>query len=308
MRQNFVGVVCDKPWQAIQAARALKATWKEGPRLPPQTTFYDHMRREPARNTLVVDSGDVDAALAGAAAVVKATYLHPYQMHGSMGSSCAVADVRGDRATIWSSTQSAYPLRNTAAMLLKLPPERRAPRLHARIGLLRHQRRRYRRLRRGDSFASRWTAGPRAALATGRDGVGELRLCLRDRPARRAGRAGNDRRVGLRVVECFARRTSRLRHAGQRGHRHACWACRRRRSHRAPSRRRRRRSTTGATRHRRTSPGVRAGAVAAPAASRASACSRTRCDRRSSPDRCARRAACRTHSRTSRSWTRSRRR
>ena len=123
-RENFVGVVCEKPWQAIQAARALTATWKDGPRLPPQATFYDHMRREPARNTLVVDSGDVDAALAGAAAVVKATYLHPYQMHGSIGSSCAVADVRGDRATIWSSTQSAYPVRNTAAMLLKMPPER----------------------------------------------------------------------------------------------------------------------------------------------------------------------------------------
>src|SRR5262245_38684330 len=123
VRENFVGVVCEKPWQAIQAARALKATWKDGQTLPPQATFYDHLRREPARNTLVVDSGDVDGSLAGAAAVVKATYLHPYQMHGSMGSSCAVADVRGDRATIWSSTQSVYPVRNTAAMLLQLPPE-----------------------------------------------------------------------------------------------------------------------------------------------------------------------------------------
>jgi CO/xanthine dehydrogenase Mo-binding subunit len=123
-RANFVGVVCEKPWQAIQAARALKATWKDGQALPPQATFYDHMRREPARNTLVVDSGDVDGALAGASAVVKATYLHPYQMHGSMGSSCAVADVRGDRATIWSSTQSAYPVRNTAASSRKSRRER----------------------------------------------------------------------------------------------------------------------------------------------------------------------------------------
>jgi nicotinate dehydrogenase subunit B len=123
VRDNFVGVVCEKPWQAIQAARSLKATWSAGPALPSQAGFYDHLRRAPARNTLVVDSGDVDAALAGASTVVRATYLHPYQMHGSIGSSCAVADVRRDRATIWSSTQSAYPVRNTAAMLLKLPPE-----------------------------------------------------------------------------------------------------------------------------------------------------------------------------------------
>jgi CO/xanthine dehydrogenase Mo-binding subunit len=122
-RKNFVGVVCDKPWQAIQAARALKATWTPGVGLPSQQGFYDFMRKQPARNALVVDSGDVDRTLAGAAVTIKATYLHPYQMHGSMGSSCAVADVKGDRATIWSPTQSAYPVRNTAAMILGLAPD-----------------------------------------------------------------------------------------------------------------------------------------------------------------------------------------
>ena len=55
--------------------------------------------------------------------MVKATYLHPYQMHGSLGTSCAVADVRGEQATIWSSTQGIHPHRNTAAMVLGLKPE-----------------------------------------------------------------------------------------------------------------------------------------------------------------------------------------
>ncbi len=54
---------------------------------------------------------------------MKATYLHPYQMHGSLGSSCAVADVRGDKATIWSPTQAVHPHRKTAAMVLGLRPE-----------------------------------------------------------------------------------------------------------------------------------------------------------------------------------------
>ena len=44
-------------------------------------------------------------------------------MHASIGSSCAVADVQGDKATLWSATQSAYPMRNTSAMLLGLKPE-----------------------------------------------------------------------------------------------------------------------------------------------------------------------------------------
>ena len=44
-------------------------------------------------------------------------------MHGSIGSSCAVADVQGGKATIWSATQAVYPLKSSAAMLLGLQPE-----------------------------------------------------------------------------------------------------------------------------------------------------------------------------------------
>ena len=120
---NFVGVVAEKPWQAIQAAAKLQVTWTPGTGLPPQRTFYEHLRQQKnGRDTLLVDSGNVDAALAGAATVVRATYLHPYQMHGSVGSSCAVADVQAGHATIWSATQAVYPLRDTTAGLLGLPP------------------------------------------------------------------------------------------------------------------------------------------------------------------------------------------
>ena len=36
---------------------------------------------------LLVNDGNVDKALAGAAKVVEATYFYPYQLHGSMGPS-----------------------------------------------------------------------------------------------------------------------------------------------------------------------------------------------------------------------------
>jgi len=123
VKNNFVGVVFEKQWQAVQAANQIKMTWKPGPALPPQASFYDHMRQQPTRETLLVDSKDVDASLASAAQVVRATYLHPYHMHGSVGASCAVADVRKDSATIWSPTQGVYPQRDSCAMLLGLPKE-----------------------------------------------------------------------------------------------------------------------------------------------------------------------------------------
>ena len=155
VKNNFVGVVAEKPWQTIQAAGKLKAAWKPGPALPNHDTF-------------TVDSKDVDATLTGAASVVKATYVHPYQMHASMGSACAVADVQG-------------------------------------IRLLRSERRGRRVVRRGPDVTGDRQAGPRAVDAQGRDGVGELRLRLRHRSARRRRDRRDHRRVGLRVVVADAR-------------------------------------------------------------------------------------------------------
>jgi len=124
VKKNFVGVVAEKPWQAMQAAAKLKVNWSAGSGLPSQADFYDHMRDdEQARDAQLVNSKDVDQKLAQAVKVLKATYKHPYQMHGSVGSSCAVADVQGDRATIYSPTQGVWYQRSTCGMLLGLKPE-----------------------------------------------------------------------------------------------------------------------------------------------------------------------------------------
>jgi CO/xanthine dehydrogenase Mo-binding subunit len=122
-RKNFVGVVAEKPWQARQAAQKLQVQWTPGRGLPAQRDLYDFLRKQPSRDAYVVNSKDVDDRLSKAGSVVKATYLHPYQMHGSMGTSCAVADVQGSKATVWSPTQSAYPTRSGVAMLLGVPAD-----------------------------------------------------------------------------------------------------------------------------------------------------------------------------------------
>ncbi len=123
VRKNFVGVVAQKPWQAIQAANQLKVTWSAGTGLPSHAMFYQHLRTQPSRDVLMVESKDVDEKLAGAATVMKATYLHPYQMHGSMGSSCAVAHVDGEKATVWSPSQGVWYQKTTLAMILGLKAE-----------------------------------------------------------------------------------------------------------------------------------------------------------------------------------------
>ena len=124
VKKNFVGVVAEKPWQAVQAAAKLKVAWTPGDALPSHRDLHTRLRNEtPTRDTRMVDSGDVDSALASASSVVRATYFYPYQMHGSVGTACAVADVQGDKATIWAASQAVWPLRNSTAQVLGLRPE-----------------------------------------------------------------------------------------------------------------------------------------------------------------------------------------
>lgn len=131
-RKNFVGVVAQKPWQAMQAAARLKVQWTPGPALPAQASWYDYMRGRPTRDAFTTNSGDVDEQLKGAARVLRSTYHYPYQMHGSIGTSAAVADVQSDKATVWSSSQAVWPLRNTVATVLGMKPEQ--VRIQYRLG------------------------------------------------------------------------------------------------------------------------------------------------------------------------------
>jgi CO/xanthine dehydrogenase Mo-binding subunit len=122
---DFVGVVADTEWHAINAVAALNITWSAGVTLPAQSSFFTYITQQPSQDSYAVNSGDVPQMLAAAAKTFKAQYLHPYQMHGSIGSSCAVADLRGTGKTasvkIWTSTQGPYPQRDSVSTLLGIP-------------------------------------------------------------------------------------------------------------------------------------------------------------------------------------------
>ncbi|AMJ60370.1 molybdopterin cofactor-binding domain-containing protein [Bosea sp. PAMC 26642] len=120
---DFVGVVAAREEDAADAAESLRVSWKPwavGARLGDLETA---LRAHPSQSRVLVDEGDVDAALAAAVKRIDRTYVWPYQMHGSIGPSCAVADVREDGITVWSGTQNPYPLRGDLALLTGLPEE-----------------------------------------------------------------------------------------------------------------------------------------------------------------------------------------
>ncbi|MES2599509.1 MAG: molybdopterin cofactor-binding domain-containing protein [Pseudomonadota bacterium] len=118
---DFVGVVAEREENAIKAAALLKVTWKPTPTLPDLKNIENALRANPSTPRTLLDRGDVDAAIANAAKPMQRTYIWPYQMHGSIGPSCSVADVRDDIVRVWSGTQNPHILGTDLSLLLALP-------------------------------------------------------------------------------------------------------------------------------------------------------------------------------------------
>jgi nicotinate dehydrogenase subunit B len=120
---SFLAVVARREYQAVQAMRALAAgaAWNENPEaLPEAGNLFAHLESLPTEDTTILEVGQP----ASGGKTVEAAYHRPYQIHGSIGPSCAVALFADGSLTVWTHAQGVYPLRNALAELLRLPPER----------------------------------------------------------------------------------------------------------------------------------------------------------------------------------------
>ena len=120
---KFVGVVAKTEWAAVKAARALKVTWSKPTSKVPATPeeLYAYLKNtKPVRTLKPVTKGDAASAMTQGKKTYQATYRWPFQMHGMIGPSCAIADVKANKATIWSGPQGPFRTRSTVARLLGL--------------------------------------------------------------------------------------------------------------------------------------------------------------------------------------------
>jgi nicotinate dehydrogenase subunit B len=121
---SFVGVVANTEWSAIQAAKALKVTWSTPTtKLPAdRDELYAYLKNTKSfKDQVVANKGNPDSAFAQASKTFEATYRWPFQLHGMIGPSCAVADVGKEQVTIWSGSQGTFRTRKAVADLLGRP-------------------------------------------------------------------------------------------------------------------------------------------------------------------------------------------
>jgi nicotinate dehydrogenase subunit B len=120
---DFLAVVAYREFQAVKAMRALSLTarWQNGEPLPKQARLHETLLGLPAQDQVIFDkhdSGDQPSR------TLEATYTRPYLSHGSVGPSCAVAQLTDGVMTIWTHSQGVYPDRQAIAEMLRMPQDR----------------------------------------------------------------------------------------------------------------------------------------------------------------------------------------
>ncbi|MEA2914694.1 MAG: nicotinate dehydrogenase subunit [Bradyrhizobium sp.] len=118
---NFLAVVATKQFQAIKAMAALSvaAKWRETAGLPKQDDLPRVLTGLPSQDFTIFEQSNPSVT---GAKTVEATYTRPYQAHGSIGPSCAVAQFADGAMTVWTHTQGVYPDRQGIAEMLRMPP------------------------------------------------------------------------------------------------------------------------------------------------------------------------------------------
>jgi nicotinate dehydrogenase subunit B len=121
---SFLAVVAEGEFQATKAMRALAAAaqWEERATLPDRNDLPAVLRSLEREVGTVAEEGSPTPP--SGARTFRARFTRPYQIHGSIGPSCAVALMNDSGLTIWSHTQGVYPDREAISEFLGLPMER----------------------------------------------------------------------------------------------------------------------------------------------------------------------------------------
>jgi nicotinate dehydrogenase subunit B len=121
---SFLAVATEREEQAIRAREALvrSARWGETESLPPAgDALYRHMMRSTVPGETVVER--TSPVVAAPVKTLEALYTRPYQCHGSIGPSCAVAQWQDGKLAVWTHSQGVFPLRAELGKAFGIPPK-----------------------------------------------------------------------------------------------------------------------------------------------------------------------------------------
>jgi nicotinate dehydrogenase subunit B len=118
---DLIAVLHKYPDVAEEALARTKSQYDRPEPYANDKTIFDHLLKVAPKGEVLAEGGNLAEGQRDAHAVVEETYLNSYVAHSPMEPHTALAKVEGNKATIWASTQTPFPLQDAAASLLGVP-------------------------------------------------------------------------------------------------------------------------------------------------------------------------------------------
>ena len=116
-----IAIIADTTWAAQRARSAIKASWSAGAGSFQSSDAWARLKAEAVAKgptKPIAATGDVAAALAGAARRVRAEYAYPFLAHVPLEPMNCTARVAGGKVELWAPTQNPEPGRKAVAKAL----------------------------------------------------------------------------------------------------------------------------------------------------------------------------------------------
>ncbi|HZI84115.1 MAG TPA: molybdopterin cofactor-binding domain-containing protein [Casimicrobiaceae bacterium] len=122
---NYLAVLARSEWAAIRASRTIETTWSDWQGLPDKAKLWDYVRGVKINKDEELQKiGDsAEGMKTPNAKIVSASYDFAIHTHGSIGPSCAIAEYKDGKLTVWSASQATHLLRKQVSNMLGMPPE-----------------------------------------------------------------------------------------------------------------------------------------------------------------------------------------
>jgi isoquinoline 1-oxidoreductase len=121
---DLVAVLHELPDVAETALRKIKAEFDVPEATVDDKNIFDHLLSVAPEPNILKQGGDLDAGKTSAAKKFDATYLNSYVAHSAMETHAALAQIEGDKATVWASTQNPFGARDQIAQAIGFPAEK----------------------------------------------------------------------------------------------------------------------------------------------------------------------------------------
>jgi nicotinate dehydrogenase subunit B len=120
---DLIAVLHPTPDGAEKALGKIKAQFDVPEEKLNNKNIFDHLVEVAPEGNLIDEKGDLEKGKALASVTFEGTYLNKYLAHAPIEPHTALAKVKGDKATLWVSTQRPFGDKETVAEALGIPAE-----------------------------------------------------------------------------------------------------------------------------------------------------------------------------------------